>query len=218
MQKALDPLTALVLAHTAVATPRLCPAIRLHLITPDQPLWRANQAQVDATGLEDPFWAFCWPGGHALAHHLLQHPEIVQGKRVLAFGAGGGVEAIAAAQCGADVIACDTDPVAVAALALNAAINGVSILTTTADLLGTEQGPWDVVLAGDVTYERELARSMRAWLTHLSRRGVLVLVADPRRGFLETDGWVEVACYDTPADDDSDGTRLVPTPVFSIPR
>jgi predicted nicotinamide N-methyase len=218
MQKAIDPLTALVLAHTAVAAPRLCPAIRLHLITPDQPLWRANQAQVDATGLEDPFWAFCWPGGHALAHHLLQHPEIVQGKRVLAFGAGGGVEAIAAAQCGADVIACDTDPVAVAALTLNAALNGVSILTTTEDLLGTEQGPWDVVLVGDVTYERELARSVRAWLTHLAQRGVLVLVADPRRGFLETDGWVEVACYDTPADDDSDGTRLVPTPVFSIPR
>jgi predicted nicotinamide N-methyase len=218
MQKALDPLTALVLAHTAVAAPRLCRAIRLHLITPDQPLWRANQAQVDATGLEDPFWAFCWPGGHALAHHLLQHPEIVQGKRVLAFGAGGGVEAIAAAQCGADVLACDTDPVAVAALTLNATLNGVSIHTTTDDLLGTEQGPWDVVLAGDVTYERELARSMRAWLTQLARRGVLVLVADPRRGFLETDGWVEVACYDTPADDDTDGTRLVPTPVFSIPR
>ncbi len=218
MQEAFDPRTALVLAHTMVATPRLCPAIRLHLITAEQPLWSANQAQVDATGLEDPFWAFCWPGGHALAYHLLQHPELVRGKHVLAFGAGGGVEAIAAAQCGADVLASDTDPVAVAALALNAALNAVTIHTTTDDLLGTENGPWDVVLAGDVTYERELARSMRRWLAQLAQRGVLVLVADPRRGFLQTDGWVQVACYDTPADDDTDGTRLVPTPVFSIPR
>jgi predicted nicotinamide N-methyase len=201
---------------TAVASPRLCPEIRLHLITPEQPLWRAGQAELDAQGLDDPFWAFCWPGGQALARFVLDQPTVVRAKRVLSFGAGGGVEAIAAAMSGADVTASDTDPLAVLALHLNARLNHVALRTTHLDLVGVGPGPWDVVLVGDVTYERELAEKVRAWSIALARQGVDVFIADPNRGFLDASGWKQEACYEASADDDQDGTRRVPTPVFRV--
>lgn len=199
-----------------MASPRLCPEIRLHLITPDRPLWRAGQAELDAQGVDDPFWAFCWPGGQALARFVLDHPTVVRAKRVLSFGAGGGVEAIAAAMSGADVTAADTDPLAILALQLNARLNRVALRTTAVDLVGMGPGPWDVMLVGDVSYERELAEKVRVWSIALARQGVDVFIADPNRGFLDASGWTKEACYEAPADDDTDGTRRVPTTVFRV--
>ncbi|HNS98594.1 MAG TPA: 50S ribosomal protein L11 methyltransferase [Polyangiaceae bacterium] len=212
-----DPVhEALIVRHTALSSPRLCPDILLHLITPAQPLWRAGQAELDALGLADPFWAFCWPGGQALAYYISRYPESVRGKRVLAFGAGCGVEAIAAARCGAEVLASDTDPVAATAILLNARRNNVSLRITTDNLLGNLRSYWDIVLVGDVTYERELAKQVRAWVTQLAHHGSRVLVADPQRGFFDREGWITVAAYTPPADDDEDGTKTVMTPVLTL--
>jgi len=211
-----DEARSVVLRHTVVARPLLCPEVRLHLATSDQPLWRADERRAAEMGLHDPYWAFCWAGGHALARFLLDHAGFVEGKRVLDFGAGGGVEAIAAALRGGDVLASDIDPLATTAVEMNAALNGVTVRTTTANMLGADARDWDVVLAGDMTYEASLSAAVLAWFRTLASQGVTVLVADPQRGFLDPTGLTMLAQYDTPADDDADGTRLVPTTVFTL--
>ena len=203
--------------HTAIASPFLCPDISLHLITSAMPMWHASDGEAEAYGLVDPFWAFCWAGGQALARYVLDHPDEFAGKTVLDFGAGGGVEAIAAARCGANVIATDIDPMAVVALELNAKLNGVEIVASKDDVVGLHREEWDIVLIGDVTYSREMAARVQAWTEALAASGVRVLLADPRRGYLDTDRLCPVATYEAPADDDPDGSRLVPTTVFTVP-
>ncbi len=114
-------------AHTTVAAAPLVPEIRLHLATEITPIWQASEAWLQQTGIEPPFWAFAWPGGQALARHVLDHPGLVAGRRVLDFAAGCGIAAIACALAGAaSVEAAEIDPLAAAAIALNAALNGVS--------------------------------------------------------------------------------------------
>src|SRR5579863_9448856 len=109
--------------HTAIASPPLAPEIRLHLATEVTPLWQATEATLQRSQLPPPYWAFAWAGGQALARHLLDHPALVAGRRVLDFGAGSGIVAIAAAKAGARVTAAEPDRFALAALALNAALN-----------------------------------------------------------------------------------------------
>lgn len=202
--------------HTALVPARLCPEIVLHLITADCPLWRATEAEAAAAGLVEPYWAFCWAGGQALARYVLDRPELVRGKRVLDFGAGGAVEGIAAALAKADVLAADIDVMAARAAELNAAANGVALTITTDNLIGHFYGHWDVVLAGDVFYGTEMAAPILAWLRGLAERGATVLIGDPDRGFLDTSGLVPVARYDAPADNDADGSFLRPTTVYRI--
>ena len=122
---------AFVTASTAAATVPLLPEIRLHLATEVTPLWHATAAALEDDNLEPPFWAFAWPGGQALARHILDRPEIVAGTRVLDVASGSGIVAIAAAMAGAArVTANDTDQLAVAANALNAALKGVALDTS----------------------------------------------------------------------------------------
>ncbi|MGA2088934.1 MAG: methyltransferase, partial [Stellaceae bacterium] len=97
-------------ANTVVASPPLCPEIRLHLATEVTPLWQATEAVLDKAQLPPPYWAFAWPGGQALARYILDHPEAVDGKTVLDIGAGCGLVAIAAARAGARVTSAEPDP------------------------------------------------------------------------------------------------------------
>jgi len=184
-------------ANTAVATPPLVPELRLHLATEITPLWQATEAVLQQTQLPPPYWAFAWAGGQALARHLLDHPELVAGRHVLDFGAGSGVVAIAAARSGARVVAAEPDRFAVAALALNAALNDVEIAVATTDVL-TQDGCWDAVLAGDMCYERPLAERLVPWLAARARAGALVLLGDPGRAYLPTDGLRALARYWVP--------------------
>jgi predicted nicotinamide N-methyase len=187
-----DP-AAFVRAQTELAAPLVVPEIRLHLATEVTPLWRATEATLAASGLPPPYWAFAWPGGQALARHLLDHPALVRGRRVLDFAAGSGLAAIAAAKAGAaSVAAADIDAFALAAIGLNAAANDVT-LEIIGDDLTDQPNAWDVVLAGDVCYERPMAERATAWLRGLASAGALVLLADPGRSYLPTDGLTEIA-------------------------
>ncbi|MBN2494732.1 MAG: methyltransferase [Deltaproteobacteria bacterium] len=211
----MDP-RALVLAHTRIAACPTCPEIRLRLVMPDCPLWRADEGALAALGIGEPFWGFAWPGGQALARYLLDHPTEVAGLRVLDAGAGGGVEAVAAALAGArEVVALDADPLSACAVELNAALNGVRIRTWTGDYAGYE-GPCDVVLAGDLTYERTGAPRALGWLARRAALGQRALLAEPRRGFVDRAGLRSLATYRTPADCDPHGRCAQDAEVFAI--
>lgn len=184
-------------ANTAIAAPPLTPEIRLHLAAAVTPLWQATEATLQQAQLPPPYWAFAWAGGQALARHVLDHPLLVAGRRVLDFGAGSGVVAISAAKAGALVTAAEPDRFAGAALALNAALNGVEFEIETADLLAGD-GAWDAVLAGDMCYERPLAERLVPWLSARAREGALVLLGDPGRAYLPTNGLKALARYRVP--------------------
>jgi predicted nicotinamide N-methyase len=189
----------------------------MHLITEACPLWTATEEQAAAEGLAEPYWAFAWAGGQALARHLLDHPEVVRARTVLDFGAGGGVQSIAAALAGAQVIANDIDPLACCALEMNAALNGVQLETLCANLMGRMDLDCQVLLAGDVCYEQEVADHLLGWLRAIAReRNVQVLIADPQRGFLDTRDLEVLGVYQAPTDFDAHGTNLIDTTIYRV--
>lgn len=178
---------------TQVAQPPACPEIDLWLATEVTPLWEATEAVLERVNVPPPYWAFCWAGGQALTRYVLDHPELVRGKRVLDFAAGSGASAIAAARNGAaEVLAADIDPLACAAMALNAELNGVAIDITAEDVVGRNCA-WDVVVAGDVCYELPMTNHIFPWLRQLAAAGATVLMADPGRAYLPKTGLLEVA-------------------------
>jgi predicted nicotinamide N-methyase len=201
---------AFIMANTRVFVPPLLPELRLHLATEVTPLWRATERDLAESFVEPPFWAFAWTGGQALARLLLDKPGLVRGRRVLDFASGSGLCAIAAARSGAAaVFAVERDPVAVEAIGLNAAENGVTIDARLEDVLphGERRSPpWshacDVVLAGDVCYEEAMAARVLPWLRKRAGAGALVLLGDPGRPYLPKEGLVEIARYLVPILDD----------------
>lgn len=146
-----------------------------------------------------PFWAFAWAGGQAVARYLLDHPEVVAGRRVLDVGSGSGLAAIAAARAGAaHVRAVEIDPDAVAAITGNAHANGVAVDAELVDVLDGDGGDADVVLAGDIFYTEAMGRRAMRFARRAQRRGALVLVGDPSRGYLPADRFHQLACYEIP--------------------
>jgi predicted nicotinamide N-methyase len=146
-----------------------------------------------------PFWAFPWAGGQALARYLLDHPATVAGRRVLDVASGSGLVAIAAAKAGAaSVIAGDIDPNAVAAIGINAAANGATVTARTFDLAADRAAGADVVLVGDVFYQRELAERALVFLREAAGSGVDVLAADPGRAFLPAGSLTPLISYQVP--------------------
>ena len=205
-------------AHTTLAHPALVPELTLWSATEITPLWQATEAWLAARDLAPPFWAFAWPGGQALARHVLDHPETVAGRRVLDFAAGCGVAAIAAARAGAAAVeAADIDPLAAAAIALNAAANSVAVGVLAEDVVGAP-GRWDLILCGDVCYEAPMTRHILPWLRRMAATAE-VWVADPGRAYLPRAGLAPFARYAVPTttelEDRSERTvtiaRLSPT-------
>lgn len=182
-------------ANTRLLPVPHAPEISLHVADDSTALWTKTEDELGEMGLPPPFWAFAWAGGQALARYVLDHPDIVRGKRVLDFAAGSGLVAIAAARAGAaHVQACDIDAYAVAAMAINAQANGVEVSPYEGDLVDADKG-WDVVLAGDVSYERDMATRVTAWLGALHARGATVLFGDPGRSYLARERLERVALY-----------------------
>lgn len=187
-----------ILANTALTPPPHVPEIALHLADEAHDLWRRTEEELAEIGLPPPFWAFAWAGGQGLARYLLDNPETVRGKTVLDFASGSGLVAIAAARAGAaDVLAADIDPFCRAAVRLNAATNGVRIGFTGDDRIGADEGR-DVVLAGDVFYDKAFADRLMPWFKALRARGATVLVGDPGRSYLPKAGLEKLAVYEVP--------------------
>lgn len=185
--------------NTMVEAPPLVPEIRLHLATEVTPLWQATEESLARGAVPPPYWAFAWAGGQALARYLLDNPQILAGRTVLDFGSGSGLVAIAAAKSGArHVTAAESDHFAAAAIAVNAALNAIPLAVTTADLVGSADCRWEVVTAGDVCYEREMAERVVPWLRALADQGCVVLLGDPGRAYLPSAGLVERARYRVP--------------------
>ena len=192
-------LATFVLANTRLVSPPVVPETRLHLADDVIDLWERTQEALDCLSLPPPFWAFAWAGGQALARYLLDHPVEVEGRDVLDLASGSGLVAIAAAMAGATpVTASDVDLFAVAAIALNAEANGVAVAGTMEDVLDGDGGGADVVLAGDVFYERPMADRVLGFLERARTRGASVLVGDVGRAFLPRERFVEVATYEIP--------------------
>ncbi len=186
-----------VAANTNIAHAPLVPEIALHLATEITPIWQATEAWLEREGLAPPFWAFAWPGSQALARHVLDNQHLVRGRRVLDFAAGGGLAALACARAGAaQVEAVEIDPLAVEAMRLNAALNGLEIDTLCVDLVGA-QNRWDLILCGDVCYEAPMTRHILPWLQALAQTAQ-VWIADPGRAYLPEAGLVQFAVYDVP--------------------
>jgi predicted nicotinamide N-methyase len=169
----------------------------LHLASEITPIWQATEEWLAARNVEPPFWAFAWPGGQALARHVLDNPASVSGKRVLDFAAGCGIAAIACGLAGAaSVEAAEIDPLAAAAIGLNAATNGVQVEASAGDVVGAPCR-WDVILCGDVCYEAPMAAHILPWLRAMARKAA-VWVADPGRAYLPREGMAEFARYAVP--------------------
>jgi len=183
-------------ANTRLEAPPLVPEVKLHLASEVVPLWEATETELAEQGLPPPFWAFAWAGGQALARYLLDHPEVVRGRRVLDFAAGSGLQGIAAMLAGAAAVeAVEIDAFACAACRLNAAANGVEIAVREADIVGMANPGWDVVLAGDICYERPAAERITAWLRGLVTQDCLVLLGDPGRTYLPRQGLERIIAY-----------------------
>jgi predicted nicotinamide N-methyase len=192
-----DPET-FIRANTDVMAPPHVPEIRLHLASEAHDLWLKTEDELQEIGLPPPFWAFAWAGGQGLARYVLDHPDVVAGRRVLDFASGSGLVAIAAAMAGAaTVTAVDIDPWAETAVRLNAAENGVRIDFSRRDIIG---GPVDadILLAGDVFYDRDFADRLGPWFSALASEAATVLVGDPGRAYLPKSQLGFRASYEVP--------------------
>ncbi|WP_416571966.1 class I SAM-dependent methyltransferase [Niveispirillum sp. KHB5.9] len=212
-----DP-TIFIQAHTAPAPVPLRPDIMLWQATEITPIWRATADWLEANGVPPPFWAFPWAGGQAVAKLILDDPSWVAGKRVVDFAAGSGLIAIAAMKAGAvRVTALDIDPFAKAATDLNAAMNEVIVEAVTADMIGRPLPDTDILLAGDVCYERPFAEAALVWFRDLARAGVTVLVGDPGRAYLPSQGLEKVATYQVPTSTELEDRDIRTTDVWRVP-
>ena len=202
--------------HTRPGRPALVPEVTLRLADDVVALWQALESGEVDPGSDPPFWAAAWPGGQALARYELDHPEAVAGRTVLDLGAGSGLVAVAALLAGAArVIASDVDPFARAAVAVNAELNGVGPLEVTGDLLDGEPDPGvDVVLAGDVCYDREMSERVLPFLGTAWLGGAAVYLGDPGRPYVPREGLVEMAAFDVP---DTEGPQVRRTTVWRLP-
>ena len=188
-------------ANTALETPAMVPEFRLWLATEYVPIWQATEAWLEERNVDPPYWAFCWPGGQAIARYLLDTPGLVAGKRVIDFAAGSGVSSLAAKRAdAASVVANDIDALAGVAARLNADTNGLAIELSADDWLdgAASSPPADLVIAGDVCYEREMSARALAWLRGHAEAGRLVLLGDPGRNYFSAQGLEELARYDIP--------------------
>ncbi len=196
--------------HTMLMSPALAPGIVLYLASEITPLWQASEGFLQRHNIAPPFWAFAWPGSQALAWYVARHPELVAGRHVLDFAAGCGLAAIACAKAGAVVDAADIDPLACAAMRLNAAANAVSLNILEGDIVGSPCR-WDVILCGDVCYEAPMAAYLLPWLRE-SAASATVIMADPGRAYAPQDGFTEIARLSVPSLvelEDSDSREVV---------
>ncbi len=213
--RSLQSTEAFILANTNPLAPPLVPEITLLLAGESLPIWQKTEDELGEMNVPPPYWAFAWAGGQALARLILDRPELVAGKRVLDLGSGCGLSAIAAMRAGAQcVLAADIDAMALAAIGLNAAANGVAVDTTGDDLLSGRPADADVILVGDLFYERALADRVLAFIEAGAASGVLVLIGDPQRNYFPVGRFEAIAKYRVPVTRDLEDAEIKKTAVW----
>ncbi len=212
-----EELAGLVRRRTRLQSPPAVPELRLHLAEDITATWEGVEREIGSGALPPPFWAFAWVGGQALARHVLDAPDSVAGLRVLDLCTGSGLVALAARLAGAArVLAVDVDPVAAAAVTANAAANGLDVDVSCADLTGGPVPDVDVLLAGDVCYDREMTDLVLPWLRAAAAAGVQVLLGDPGRHYLPQAGLVAVSEHDVPTSRDLEGVDVKRARVYRL--
>ncbi|MBL8556820.1 MAG: methyltransferase [Phenylobacterium sp.] len=208
-----------ILDNTRPQRPPHTPELTLRLADEITPIWKMTEEALSEIGLPPPFWAFAWAGGQALARYVLDNPAVVAGRGVIDFASGSGIVAIAAAKAGAArVLAADIDPFCAAALAVNAEANGVACGFTDADLLDAPPPAWaEVILAGDICYEKPLAERVMAWLAAARAAGAAVLIGDPGRSYFPREGLVKLAQYEVPTTRELEDMEVKKTAVWTLP-
>jgi predicted nicotinamide N-methyase len=187
-----------ILDNTSVMSPPHVPEIRLHLADEAHELWLKTEEELEAIGLPPPFWAFAWAGGQGLARYILDNPAAVAGRRVVDFASGSGLVAIAAMRAGAaSVVAADIDPWTRTAIQLNSRLNDVEVIFKGEDLIGHPIDA-DMLLAGDVFYDKGFADALVPWFTALVAEGKTVIVGDPGRAYCPRHLMIALATYEVP--------------------
>jgi predicted nicotinamide N-methyase len=214
----IDDPEAFIRQNTALTPVPHAPEIRLYVADEITPIWKMTEQALGAMGISPPFWAFAWAGGQALSRYVLDHPETVAGKTVLDFAAGSGLVAIAAMKAGAaHTLACDIDPICRAAIAVNAEANGVSVEAVIADLLDQPPPKVDVILAGDICYEKTVTGRVMAWLEAARAAGVPVLIGDPGRTYFPKSGLQKLAEYEVRTTRELEDFEIKRTGVWTFP-
>jgi predicted nicotinamide N-methyase len=211
------PSPAFIRHNTEILLPPLIPEIRLHLASEAAPLWQKTEEELGELGLPPPFWAFAWAGGQALARYILDHCDIVRGRNVVDLASGSGLVAIAAAIAGARrVIAADIDGFASMAIGLNSRLNDVAIEIMNDDLLAKPPPCCNVILVGDLFYEKALAERACAWLKRAEAEGIDVLIGDPGRSYLPRDELERIAEYSVPVSRDLEDAEIKRSAVWRL--
>jgi len=211
---------AFIRANTRLKPVAHVPEISLHVAEESVPIWRKTEEELDAMGLPPPYWAFAWAGGQALARYLLDAPRLVAGKRVLDLASGSGLVAIAAAKAGAaPVIAADIDAFTEAAISLNTEANEVYVEIIVRDLLddlAPTMPRYDVILVGDLFYERDTAARALAFLERQAAAGTQVLIGDPGRTYLPRERLTHLAEYSVPVTRELEDMEIKRTMVWEL--
>ena len=209
---------AFIRANTKLIAPPLVPELRLHLAEESLPIWQKTEDELGELNVPPPYWAFAWAGGQALARYTLDHQEAVAGKRVLDLGTGSGLTALASARAGAAwVLAADIDILALIATRLNAEANALAVTTTSENLLVQAPEAWDVILVGDLFYERQLADLVLRFIDAARAMGAQVLIGDPQRNYFPRDRFCQVAFYQVPVTRELEDAEIKRTVVWQMP-
>jgi predicted nicotinamide N-methyase len=203
--------------NTNVMSPPLVPEIRLHLAHEAVPLWQKTEEELGEMGLAPPFWAFAWAGGQALARYVLDHSDLVGNLRVLDLATGSGLVAIAAVQAGsASIVATDIDAFATTAAEMNAGLNRVSLNIKLEDVLHQQPPLADVILVGDLFYEKTVAARCLTWLWQAQEQGAKVFIGDPGRSYLPKEQLEKLAEYNVPVTRDLEDAEIKKTAVWQL--
>jgi predicted nicotinamide N-methyase len=211
---------AFIRANTRLKPVAHVPEISLYVAEESVPIWQKTEEELDAMGLPPPYWAFAWAGGQALARHVLDNRDTVAGARVLDLAAGSGLVGIAAALAGAaPVTAVDIDAFTEAAIQLNAEANKVYVDVLVQDLLdhpAPAEPRYDVILVGDLFYERDTAARALAFLDRHAATGTRVLIGDPGRTYLPKDRLTRLAEYSVPVTRELEDLEIKRTTVWEL--